>query len=201
MEAIILYATDMGLGTCWLGGTFTRSSFAERMGLRAGELMPAVTSVGYPADGLTLRDRLIRLGAGSEARLSWDRLFFDGDLGVSLSREDAGDYAAALEAVRLGPSASNKQPWRVVRDGGAWDFYLQRTPGYLRSNGGRRANDDLQRVDMGIALCHWELTALELGLQGRWSLDRQDRRETAELTEYAASWIEDETQPGVGVVW
>jgi hypothetical protein len=96
-----------------------------------------------------------------------------------------------LEAVRLGPSASNKQPWRVLRDDGVWDFYLRRTPGYLRSNGGRRDNGDLQRADMGIALCHWELTALELGLQGHWSGDRQDRRKTADLTEYTASWIED----------
>jgi hypothetical protein len=153
--------------------------------------MPAVISVGYPADGLSLRDRLIRLGAGSEARLSWDRLFFEGDLSVPLSREDAGDYAPALEALRLGPSASNKQPWRVVKDDGVWDFYLCRTPGYLRNAGGRLGSSDLQRVDMGIALCHWELTALELGLRGRWSLDRQDRRMTADLTEYTASWIED----------
>ena len=31
MEAIILFATSLGLGTCWLGGTFTRSSFQKRL--------------------------------------------------------------------------------------------------------------------------------------------------------------------------
>ncbi len=30
MESAILFATDMGLGTCWLGGSFTRSSFAKK---------------------------------------------------------------------------------------------------------------------------------------------------------------------------
>ena len=38
MERVILYATALGLGTCWLGGTLTKSSFAEKIDLRAGEM-------------------------------------------------------------------------------------------------------------------------------------------------------------------
>ena len=29
-ETIILYLTSLGLGTCWLGGSFTRSAFARK---------------------------------------------------------------------------------------------------------------------------------------------------------------------------
>jgi hypothetical protein len=30
MEKIILFTTNLGLGTCWLGGTFTKSSFSKK---------------------------------------------------------------------------------------------------------------------------------------------------------------------------
>ena len=58
LEQAILYATGLGLGTCWLGGTFTKSSFAARMGgLERDEVMPAVVSVGHIGDNGTERIR------------------------------------------------------------------------------------------------------------------------------------------------
>ena len=190
MEQIVLQATDLGLGTCWLGGFFTRSRFAERMALDDGELMPAVVSVGYASDDRGLVDRLIRRGAGSDKRLPWEHLFFDGQLGVPVSRQAAGTYAVPLEMVRLGPSASNRQPWRIVKDGDAWHFYLQRMLGYYE--GGRLflRMADLQRVDMGIAMCHFALTADELGLRGAWAIEEPDIKRPDESTEYVVSWVE-----------
>ncbi len=52
--------------------------------------------------------------AGSANRKEWGDIFFSGNFGGKLSRRDAGDYGEALEMVRLAPSASNKQPWRVT---------------------------------------------------------------------------------------
>ena len=49
MEKIVLYATELGLSTCWLGGTFTRSRFAEKIALKTSEELPAVVSFGYPS--------------------------------------------------------------------------------------------------------------------------------------------------------
>ena len=73
----------------------------------------------------------------------------------------------------MAPSASNKQPWRVVRRGDDWHFYLQRTKGYGKGSAlfAVLRLADLQRVDLGIALCHFELAARELGLAGEWVLD------------------------------
>lgn len=47
---------------------------------------------------------------------------------------------------------------------------------------------DLQRVDMGIAMCHFELTARERGLTDRWVVDKQSIEKPDENTEYIASW-------------
>jgi hypothetical protein len=47
---------------------------------------------------------------------------------------------------------------------------------------------DLQRVDMGIAMCHFEITASELGLNGIWVLD-DPKIQIPESTEYTVTWI------------
>jgi nitroreductase len=189
MEQIVLLATDLDLGTCWLGGSFTKSSFADKMAIRDGELLPAVVAVGHMPDQPGMRDRLVRRGAGSVRRLPWERLFFDRQFDVPISAEAAGAYAEPLEMVRLGPSASNKQPWRIVKDGASWHLYLQRTKGYGKGLSGRFMASDLQRIDMGIAMSHWELTARELGLAGEWAIQEPGIKRPDDLTQYVVSWV------------
>ena len=100
-----------------------------------------------------------------------------------------GEYAKALEMVRIGPSASNKQPWRVISHNQFWRFYLRRTPGYYADPIKRVLGlCDLQRLDMGIAMCHFELTARELGLKGEWVVEDELDRYPDALTTYVVSW-------------
>ncbi|MGO9136612.1 MAG: nitroreductase family protein [Syntrophales bacterium] len=191
MERVILFATDMGLGTCWLGGSFTRSSFAKKISATANELVPAVASVGYilkkEQEGVTIRQIV-----GGHNRKPWDNLFFREKFGIPLSPNEAGPYAAPLEMVRIAPSASNKQPWRIFKDGNSWHFYMQRTKGYGKSFTFRLLNiADLQRLDMGIAMCHFELTAGELGLKGKWNIKEPEIEKPDTLCEYITSWIGD----------
>ena len=130
METILLRATDIGLGSCWLGGTFTRSRFSSQMNLQDGEIIPAVASIGYPADQSVWVDKTIRAGARAHHRLPWENIFFTNEFGNPLNPDDAGNYHEPLDLVRLAPSASNKQPWRILKIGMDWHFYLQRTAKY-----------------------------------------------------------------------
>jgi len=189
MERLVLLATDLSLGTCWLGGTFTKSSFARKISARSDELIPAVVAIGYIARKPRRIDHLIRRGAQGERRLGWERLFFAERFGAALPRQAAGEYALPLEMVRLAPSASNKQPWRIIRQGERWHFYLRRTPGYREGTLNRLFTQaDLQRIDMGIAMCHFDLAARELGLQGEWENHDPGLELTDELAEYSATW-------------
>ena len=52
--------------------------------------------------------------------------------------------------VRWAPSAVNRQPWRIIRKDGVFHFYEKKDKGYVSDKTG-----DLQRVDLGIALCHF----------------------------------------------
>ncbi len=190
MERMILFATDLGLGTCWLGGTFTKSSFAEKISVLPGELVPAVSAVGYAARKPHWLERLVRRGATADRRIPWEQLFFKNNFEEILSQQAAGDYATPLEMVRRGPSASNRQPWRVIKDATGWHFYLQRTPGYRESTLVKLFTvADMQRMDLGIAMCHFELTARELGLGGHWERCEPRIEKLDELTEYTVSWI------------
>lgn len=189
MERAVLHATDLGLGTCWLGGSFTKSNFARKISAAREEIVPAVAATGYMAEADAGQD-VIRLRVGGNRRLAWESLFFDEKFGAPLSAPAAGRYATPLEMLRLGPSASNKQPWRIVRAGQAWHFYMQRTPGYRDGFLQRLMKvDDIQRLDMGIAMCHFELTAREMGLNGHWNIQEPDLGKPDALTEYTASWV------------
>ncbi len=61
-------------------------------------------------------------------------------------------------------------------------FFLCRDRGYHGTSSGLLKMSDLQRVDMGIAMCHFELSALERGLEGRW------RQVPADSTGVPADW-------------
>ncbi|MBW2600016.1 MAG: nitroreductase, partial [Deltaproteobacteria bacterium] len=93
LERAILFATDIGLGTCWLGGTFKKSSFSRKISLKETEILPAVAAVGYVADKPRWIDPLLRRGAGSDSRLPWAELFFDETFRTPLSVDTSGPFA------------------------------------------------------------------------------------------------------------
>ncbi|MBD3385473.1 nitroreductase [candidate division KSB1 bacterium] len=180
-ERAILYLTGMGLGTCWLGATFKRSDFARAIHATEDEIIPAVSPFGHTTEQRSIRDRLIRMGAKSKKRKPWSELFFHHAMNTRLTKSDAGTYAVPLEMVRLAPSASNKQPWRIIKKEKAFHFFLQRH----KTNHSTMV--DFPRIDMGIAMCHFELTAREQGLSGKWVQARTDIE--IENAEYKFTWI------------
>ena len=190
-EMILLYATALNLGTCWLGGTFTKSRFAEKVQPNVDETMPAIAAIGEFAEKEQKRAGWVSQIAGSHKRLKWEQLFSNVILGQPLYRSEAGPYARPLEMVQIAPSASNKQPWRIVKSGDFWRFYLRRTAGYSDDPLKRYLGlADMQRIDMGIAMCHFELTTRELGLAGKWVVEESLDKFPMPNREYIVSWQE-----------
>lgn len=183
---LILYATGLGLGTCWIGGTFNRKSFARELELRPGEIIPCITPLGYPREKQRLLDATMRYVVKADQKKPWQELYYDSGFGQLLAPESAGRLAAALEMVRLGPSASNKQPWRAVlsADRQQVHFYLQHTPNYS----GNKLGFEMQRIDIGIAACNFELACRELGIQGAWTVHDPQLGVIDQHTEYMLSY-------------
>lgn len=181
-ETLVLYAQSLGIGTVWVGGTMDRPAFEAAMGLADNERMLCMSPLGYPAARMSLKETVMRSAIKADARLPFESLFFAESFDTPLAPANAGRLAAALEAVQLAPSAVNKQPWRTVVQKDAVHFYLRHAKGFAGDR-----NGDMQKVDMGIALCHFALVAEEQGLQPRFVIADPGLAAAAD-TEYIASY-------------
>ena len=144
--------------------------------------MPAVSPIGYAAEKRSIRENLMRKGMKSDDRLSFERLFFKGNFQHPLKESEAGKLLLPLQMLRLSPSATNKQPWRVVIDGNRIHFYEEKTKGYAKEDTG-----DIQKVDLGIAICHFEIAANEQALKGS-IIQKDPGIAVPDNTEYIATY-------------
>ena len=154
------------------------------MQLQSNEILPIVIPIGVPAAKDGLVGQMIRGLAGSNNRLAFESLFFKDTYGNPLTMSQAGKYSQALEMVRLGPSASNKQPWRAVLDDHTVHFYLKPTKGYAKTLG-----YDIQRVDMGIAICHFDAMVQAQCIPGHFEKLKDTELDKSDDSEYIISFV------------
>ena len=152
-EGIILEAALLGLGTCWVSGFFRQDAAKRDVALGPGERIYAVSPLGYAERERTAKDRIYSALAGSEKRKALSEI-------VSGSAPLPWQ-SAAVEAARLAPSATNRQPWRFIL-----------TPGAItvRMDGSKGSGRYPKRLDCGIAMLHLEVGALASGIKGKWTI-------------------------------
>jgi nitroreductase len=158
-EAVVLEATALGLGTCWVGGMFRPKAAAAHVPLEDGEKVLSVTPVGYAEESHNTTEKLFKRFAKSAKRKSLNQLIINGHI-------HSPWVGKALEAARLAPSAANRQPWRF----GIGDDSIT-----ISMETARDSSFISRRMDCGIAMLHIELGALAAGVTGRWEfLDNPD---------------------------
>ena len=177
-EEVVLYCTSIGLGTCWLGGSFSRSDFKKQLILAPNEKLRIVSPVGYAYTGDKKRflEKYIVQSEKNRMRKPFETLFFNLNFDNPLTATAAGEYFQPLEMVRLAPSANNKQEWRILFEEKALHFYKKPYPMF-------------DAIDMGIALCHFELSCKELGLKGHYEL--LEEAPVNDALKYVISWKKD----------
>ena len=180
-EKFVLYAWSLGIGTTWIAGTMKREKFEQAAGLEAGSMMPCISPLGYAAKKYSAREALMRKGVGADKRLPAEKLFFDGSFDAPLAGQKKEDLGGLIEMVRRAPSAVNKQPWRIIVSEDAYHFYEKKDRGYVNE-----ATGDLQKIDVGIALCHFVLGLEEQGRKPEVVI-ADPGIQTPENTEYIAT--------------
>jgi len=153
MEQVVLAATMLGLGTCWIAGTFKGRDFDRGQVWPDGESLKIVSPVGYAADRRRVIDRLFRKVAGSDGRKAFSQLFFTDRFRESLPIDSI--YAEPLGMLRLAPSSTNSQPWRVLVHGDEVSFYT-------------RLDRMLSVLDCGIGICHFDACEKFTGHTGEY---------------------------------
>ncbi len=181
-EKILLYAISLGLGTVWIAGTMNRDAFEKAMELKDNEIMPCMSPLGHPAAKRSMRETLMRKGVKADSRYPYDMLFFERDFDTPVSEAKYSELKECLETVRWAPSAVNKQPWRLVIGGDSIHFFEHHDKGYVQPNG-----MDLQKVDLGIAICHFDMALDEKGIAHEIVID-DPGLELPEDTEYICTF-------------
>ena len=103
-EAFVLEATSLGLGSCWVSGTYRRKLL--QIPLKPEEAVLCIIAVGQPEPGAMDTKNRRRKPVERLIRGSYDRW--------SASLRDVA------QAVRLAPSAMNMQPWQMALEEGCF---------------------------------------------------------------------------------
>lgn len=151
-EQIVLKAWELGLGTCWIAGTYKGSQFDQGEKWPDGESLKIICPVGFP-EKPRLMEKMMRLTIGSNNRKPFSDLFFEDDFKKPLSPDNK--FGEALEMLRLAPSSTNSQPWRVLVEGDKVRFYYK--PKY-----------PITVIDCGIGICHFYETEKYKGYEGKF---------------------------------
>ncbi len=166
LEQVVLEATRLELGTCWITGTYDAQSAGDAVGLAQGEVAAAVIALGHPSERGwgRIHTGAIRRLAGGHKRKPLEEIVFAGRWGERWSADGADPtLVSVLEHARLAPSAVNRQPWRFV----------------VRSDDLTLVVVEPQPIDAGIVMAHAALAAEALAAgalerAGQWYVRWRD---------------------------
>jgi len=172
LEKIIITLVKRNIGSCWLGGTFKRSDFNKVILDNEKDIIPAVIPIGYPSDKKRTIEKAMRFLTKADNKKEWSELFYYNDFTTPITEKgqiELEPLKDAFESVRLGPSSSNKQPWRLV-----YNNYSKKVHFYLNEDhkySGNKLGFTMQRIDAGIAMYHFEAVAKEGKISGKWIIE------------------------------
>jgi nitroreductase len=135
-ERVVLEATRLGLGTCWVGGSFDKKSC--NCSVEEGEILLAVIAIGNISVEHTLKEKIILKAVHGKSKGVTE--MYESDEVVPSWFKDG------MKAAQKAPSAMNKQPAK---------FYYKNSIVTASVEGGK----DYQEIDLGIAKLHFEIGA------------------------------------------
>jgi hypothetical protein len=137
LQQMDLWLSAQGLGSCWLG-------------------MPNPAPDAAACEGLPF---LVMLAFGAPAEEPHRKEISEFKRKTAAEITGITGVEKLVEALRLAPSAVNRQPWYLAGDSSALLLCGKKNNMLQRMMFG-----DMPRMDMGIALCHLWLTAEKHGI-------------------------------------
>jgi hypothetical protein len=188
LQKIVIDATRIGLGTCWIGPGADHRSVKAHLGERFDDKQDAIIclcAVGYKSWYTPLFIRVFN--AQLHKRMPLSGLFFTDDaMTQPLPTDNApwGAYGRSFESCQWAPSSYNGQTTRCVAkqtdNGHRFDFYAATSSRYYAA------------VATGIWCGNWEMGCRALGIDGQFQqLTADEHGLTAE----------DDTPPHHDISW
>ena len=196
LQKIVMDATRMGLGTCWIGPGADHASIMQSMGDRFDsekDHIICVCAVGYKSSYIPMFLRIFN--AQFKRRFPLSELFFAGtdfEQPLDLDTAPFNRFGRNYEICQWAPSSYNGQTTRCVgniSENGALksiDFYASTASRYYAP------------VALGIWCANWEMGCEELGIHGHFADlsaaangSQQDDESIIRLPRYDVSWVLD----------
>ena len=153
-EGIVLEATALNLGTCWVGVSFKPEVASFHARIKKNEKILALTPVGYTQEKWSLEEKIMT-GFGRTHKRKHAEELIKGKKDTPWPQW----VKTALEAARIAPSAVNRQPWR---------FTVKSDSITVSVNNLKDTLNISKRLDCGIAMLHIEVASLQSGMRGAW---------------------------------
>ncbi|MDF2672493.1 MAG: hypothetical protein K0R09_758 [Clostridiales bacterium] len=140
-ESIVLSLTEMGIGTCFIGGSINKQLLGNIVAINKNHEAVITISFGYPRDEEGLEGKFIR----PRKRMEIPK-FTSGYVTKT--------WQHILDSVRMAPSAMNNQPWRFFINKNVIDIYsLNKKSIFLKHL------QEMNCIAVGIALYHMYIAA------------------------------------------
>ncbi|MEW6067663.1 MAG: nitroreductase family protein [Nitrospirota bacterium] len=153
-EGIILEATALNIGTCWVGALFRPEIAASLIAMKENEKVFAVTPIGYVPERWSLEEKIMTGFGLTHKHKSLDAMV----KGLENTKWHLW-IKTCIEAARVAPSAVNRQPWR---------FTVEYDSITISVDNLKDTFNIPKRLDCGIAMLHIEVAALYCGMKGVW---------------------------------
>ncbi len=200
LQKVVIDATRMGLGTCWIGPGADHKSVLQHLGDRLDpdrDSIICLCAVGYKSSYIPLFIRFFN--SQFHKRLPLSSLFFaDSELTepLQLGSESLLKFDRVFESCRWAPSSYNGQTTRCVATASNrdkeqnkneqlshFDFYAITASRYYAA------------VAVGIWCANWEMSCEELGIAGKFIILDDEQRgitnapERTRVPRYDVSWM------------
>lgn len=147
IESIVLYLTDMGIGTCFVGSGINKQLLESTVQINKNHEVVIIIAFGYPRNEEDMNKKAARYGKRME-----------------ISEFTSGYVTKAwqhiLDAFRMAPSPINSQPWRVFINKDSVDIYCINKNFLLMKNLG-----EMNLIAIGTALYHLYIAAERMDME------------------------------------
>jgi nitroreductase len=152
-EQLVLKAAALGLGSCWNAGMYDFKKLMTLMPIGPEDEVVSLVALGVSA--------VKPNSTGTIYKMFVPRKRLESIASAQLL-ESTGWMYEGVKAVHVAPSALNRQPWYLRKDGES--IVLEATAG------GKMAS-----IDLGIAMLHFRAAALAHGVDGKWQVESEKR--------------------------
>ncbi len=150
LEKVVLYLTDLGLGSVWQGENFNQKEFQKTVSILGQHKVRVIIPFGYEGGGKSIRGKIA------------ERSNFKREKQSITAIKDSGVFQLPLEMLKLAPSISKKESCLWIIREKEIDFYLTE-------------ENDFSLIDMGISLAHFTLTCAEKNINGSFIETEYDK--------------------------